>query len=92
VNPWRSPGSILGHHAEDQLAQFLAYAPSAGTVSMSEEPCPIEPKTSSMPTDYSLGLNEDESFLPLRPETTQQDPEDSVDIRESGPRAMSGEN
>ena len=59
MNPWRSPGSVLGHHAEDEFAQFLAHASPSGTVSMPGEPCPIELEAGSMPTGHSLGLNED---------------------------------
>lgn len=45
-----------------------------------------------MPTGHSLGLNEDESFLPLWPELSQQDPEESIGIGGSRSRAMSREN
>ena len=43
--------------------------------SMPREPGPIEIEAGSMPTDDSLGLNEDQRFLPSRPDPSQQDPE-----------------
>ena len=63
VNAWRSPGSILGHHAENEFAQLHAYRSSSGVYPMPREPRPIEPEADSMPTDNSLGLNEDQLWL-----------------------------
>jgi len=42
VNPWRTPGRILGNHANDQLAQFLGNAFSSDTGPMPRKPSPIQ--------------------------------------------------
>jgi hypothetical protein len=44
-----------------------------------------------MPANNSLGLNEDQSPLPSRPEAPQHNPEESVSIGKPWARAMSRE-
>jgi len=41
MNAWRSQGWVLGDHAEDQFAQFPAYALSSRVVPTPREPRPI---------------------------------------------------
>jgi len=91
MNPWRSPSPVLGNHAKDELAQFLVHAFSSRTLAMPGEPGPIELETSSMPANNGLGLNEDQSSLPSRPEAPQHNPEESVGIGKPWARAMSRE-
>ena len=91
MNPWRSPSPVFGNHAEDELAQFLVHAFSSRTLAMPGEPGLIELEAGSMPANNSLGLNEDQSSLPSRPEAPQHNPEESVGIGKPWPRAMSRE-
>jgi hypothetical protein len=91
MNPWRSPSFVFGNHAKDELAQFLVHAFSSPTLAMPGEPGPIELEASSMPANNSLGLNEDQSSVPSRPEAPQHNPEESVGIGKPWARAMSRE-
>jgi hypothetical protein len=91
MNPWRSPSFVFGNHAKDELAQFLVHAFSSRTIAMPGEPGPIELEASSMPANNSLGLNEDQSSVPSRPEAPQHNPEESVGIGKPWARAMSRE-
>ena len=80
----RSPSSVLGHHAEDQLAQFPAHTSSARTLPMPREPRPIQLEPCPVPPDNRLRLDEDQCPLPLRPEPTQENPKESVRSLELG--------
>lgn len=86
-----SPASVFGHHLEDEIAQFPAQAFPSCTLAMPGEPGPIELEPSSMPANNSLGLNEDQSSLPTRPEPPQHNPKESVGTGKPWPRAMSRE-
>jgi hypothetical protein len=44
-----------------------------------------------MPTDNRLGSNEDQGFLPSRPDTPQSNPEKAISTGKPWPRAMSRE-
>src|SRR5277367_4889335 len=78
MNPRRAPGWILGHHAEDELAEFHADALPAGANAMPREPGPIEPEAGAVPSHHRFRLNENQCLLPARPEPTQNHPEKSV--------------
>ena len=91
MNARRTPGRVLGHHAEDELAQFLVHAFSSCMFAMPREPRPVELEASSMPANDSLRLNENQSSLPSRPEAPQHHPEESIGIGKPWPRAMSRE-
>jgi hypothetical protein len=52
MNQRRAPGGILGHHAEDELAEFNADALPAGANSMPREPGPIEPEAGAVPSHH----------------------------------------
>jgi len=71
MNPRRTPGQVLGHHAEDQLTQFPADISSAHTLPMPRQPRPIELESCPVPSNHSVGLYEDQRILPSRPETPQ---------------------
>jgi hypothetical protein len=78
VNPWRSPGGVLGNHTEDQLTQFLARRLPTETASFPGDPFPVQLESGAMPTDNRFGLNDKKSPLPSRPESAQGDPEQLV--------------
>jgi hypothetical protein len=89
VNPRRAPGPVLGHHAEDKLTQLPAHAFSSRTFAMPGELSPVESEASSMPSDNSLGSNEDQGSLPSGPDTPQSNPEETIGAGKPWPRATS---
>jgi hypothetical protein len=42
------------------------------------QPFPIHPESGPMATDDCVGLNEDQSFSPSRPQSTQGEPEKTM--------------
>ena len=78
MNPWRTPGWVLGHHAEDKFAYFPAHTFSARTLPMPRQPGPIELEPRPVPANHGVGLYEDQRMLPSRPETTQDHPKQFV--------------
>jgi hypothetical protein len=78
VNSRCAPGRILRNHAEDEITQFPADAPSSHTGSMPRKPRPIQLEPRSVPANDSLWLDEDQSPLPSRPEPPQDHPKQFV--------------
>ncbi len=71
VDARRSPGGVLGDHAEDQYAQFLARWPSPNTGTLPRDPFPIELESGAMPADDRLRLDDEERLLPAGPEPAE---------------------
>ena len=92
MDPRRSPGSVLVHYAEDELAQFPAQSFSSRMRGMTGKPGPVELEASLMPANHCLRFNEDQSSLPSRPEAPERDPKESIGTRKSLPWAMTHEN
>jgi hypothetical protein len=91
VNAWCAPGSVFGHHAEDEFPQFPAHASPAGTLPVARKPRPIEPEAGSMPANNRFGLNQDQGSPPTRPEAPQYNPDEAIDARKPWPWTMSRE-
>jgi hypothetical protein len=83
MNPRRTPRGVLGHHAEDDLAEFLAYTFSADDGAGAGEPPPIELEAGSVPADDRLRLDNHQRLLSAGPEPPQQNPEELVVVSES---------
>jgi hypothetical protein len=83
----RSPGRILGHDSEDQLANFLRSLPSSNLPPDLRDQPPIRLKTVPVPTDHCFRRDHNERLLPLGPKPTDRDPEELVQDTEYGPRA-----
>jgi len=83
MNAGRSPGRVLGHHAEDQIPQLFACRPPSCAPSPSRDPCPIALEPSPVPANNLFGLDDDERPLPARPEPPEYHPEEA--IRQSKP-------
>jgi len=88
VNPWRSPGGVLGNHTEDQLTQFLARRLPTQTASFAGDAFPVQLESGAMPTDNRFGLNDEKSPLPSRPESAQGDPEQLVRQGQAAPSLL----
>jgi hypothetical protein len=75
MNARRTPGRVLGNHAENEIAQFPADTLSSHTDSIPRKPSPIYLESGSVPADDGLRLNQDQHTLPSRPEPPQNHPE-----------------
>ena len=87
VNAWRTPGGVLGDHAEDEFAQFSAYALSSRPVPMPREPRPIQLESRLMPANDGLRLDENQGPLPSWPNPPQDYPKQFVGSSEPRLRA-----
>jgi hypothetical protein len=83
----RSPSRILNNHPEDQLPNLLRRLRSPNLCPDSGNQPPVQEETGSVPTDYSLGRDDDESLFPSRPEPTDSNPKELVEDVEAWPRA-----
>ncbi len=89
MNARSTPGGILIHHTENQLAQFLAGSLSAEDLSMVRNPIPVQEESGPMPPHNSLGSDDNESLLPLRPQPFGDNPEQPIKSSEPRPRISS---
>src|SRR5487761_52160 len=87
VDARRSPGRILTNHSEDQLANLLRSLCSPNWPPDFRDQPPIHLKTGPVPTDHRLGRDHDERLFPLRPKSTDGNPEKLVEDAEARPRA-----
>jgi hypothetical protein len=80
VSARRTPGRVLGHHAENESAHFWADALSTRTSTVPREPGPIRLESGTVPSHHGLRLDKNQCLLPTTPEPTQYHPEESVGI------------
>jgi len=85
VNARCTPGWVLRHHPEDQLPNFRRQFFSTDLFSRLRDPTPVQSKTSTMPANDRLRIDQQERLLPSTPETTGEYPEDFVN--RSDPRS-----
>ena len=66
--------------ADDPMNQIadLTVGPWSTTTFSSCFPPPVPSKTLPMPADHSFGLDDDQCFSPLGPQTFQQNPQDTI--------------
>ena len=91
VNAGGMPGGILGHHPEDELADFLCHGSSADGFADARYEPPVELKSCTVPSDDGLGRYHNEGFVPRGPEATEDNPEQLVHRGKSGAAALSFE-
>jgi len=82
------PPAVLERKAADQLSHFLRDAGSPWPA-LGKGP-PVESEALAVPADDRLGLDDDQYFLPARPEPVQRDPEGAVKGCELGPESRLG--
>jgi len=78
VHSRRTPGRILGHHAEDHVTKLLGDTLSPSSSAMSREPRPVQFESCPMPSHDRLRLHEHQGTFPSRPKSPQHDPEQLV--------------
>jgi hypothetical protein len=79
-----SPVRILVRQASDQLTYLLRDLRSA--VMRAGTPAPIETEAHAVPSDDSLGLDDDENLTPARPEAAKRGPEQAINGIQRRPR------
>jgi hypothetical protein len=84
VNARRAPGWVLRHHPEDQLSHFRRQFLPTNLFSRLRDPTPVQSKTSAMPANDRLRIDEHARLLPSIPETTDEYPEDFVNRSHPG--------
>src|SRR2546429_983799 len=78
VNPGGAPGRVRAAHQTDQLAYVFRNRRRSGLV-MPDLPCPKKAKAFPVPSDHSLGLDDDECGAPFSPHSAQPSPEEPVE-------------
>ena len=78
MNPRRTPGWVLGDHAEDKFTQLPADAFSSPAGPMPREPRPVQLESRPVPTNDGLWLDKGQHPLPSGPEPPQHHPEQLV--------------
>src|SRR5271168_2499986 len=78
MNARRTPGRVLGDHAEDELAECNADALPARANPVPREPGPIQLEAGAVPSHNCIRLNENQCMPPPGPEPSQYHPEKSV--------------
>src|ERR1700680_3444478 len=88
VNARRSPGWILGNHAEDQGANLFADTLPSSYVADSGDPRPIQTKSRSMPVHDGSRSDQDERLPSPGPAHSQRNPEQFVQGSQSTARSL----
>jgi hypothetical protein len=83
--PRCSPGWVVSNHPKDQLANLPRRRSSSNLPPDSGDQPPVHTKTSPVPADDCFGRNDDEGFLPSRPDPPSNDPKELIE--EAEPRA-----
>ena len=78
MNARRTPGRVLGDHAEDELTQFPADTLSSRADSMPRKPRPRQLEPCPVPANNCLRLDQDQHPLPSPPEPPQDHPKQFV--------------
>ena len=92
VDARRTPGWILGDHAEDQLPNLLAGRPSARLLGDPGNQPPIQKETSSMPGHDSFWNDDEERLLRTGPDLPSNYPEDPVEGAQARSRTATLQN
>ncbi|HVH71820.1 MAG TPA: hypothetical protein VNB49_12005 [Candidatus Dormibacteraeota bacterium] len=79
MDPRSSPRAVLGHHLEDQIANFLGYGSSSdGLPDLGDHP-PVPTESGTVPTNHGFRCDDEECLFPAGPEPTSQQPEEPVE-------------
>jgi len=92
VDARRTPGWILGDHAEDQIPNLLAGRPSARLLGDPGNQPPIQKETSSMPARDRFWSDHEERLLPSGPDSPSNYPENPVEGAQARSRTATLQN
>jgi hypothetical protein len=79
VDARSSPGRVLGHHLEDQIANLLGYGSSSDGLPDLGDQHPVPMETGSVPPDHRFGCDNQERLLPPGPARANEQPEEPVE-------------
>ena len=82
VNSRRTPKWIVSRHGADKLTDIIGNRPPSRP-SRSTLPSPIQSESFLVPAYDGFGLNENQRFSPIVPESYKNDPEEPVSILET---------
>ena len=80
------PGWVLNDHPKDQFSNLLRCRSSSDRPPDSGDQPPVDSKTSPVPADDCFGRNDDEGFLPSRPDPPSNDPKELIEEAEARAR------
>ena len=84
--PRCSPGWVVSNHPKDQLANLPRRRSSSNLPPDSGDQLPVHTKTSPVPAGDGFGRNDDEGFLPSRPDPPSNDPKELIEEAEARAR------
>src|SRR3954466_2070724 len=87
MDPWRAPGRILSSHATDQVSDFFRYPRPPDSLAAGS-PSPEQAVPGAMPRDDRIGFDESECFGPVRPDPTNDHPEQAIESIQLGARCL----
>ena len=79
VDARSSPGRVLGHHLEDQIANLLGYGSSSEGLPDLGDQHPVPTESGAVPPDHGFRCDDEECLFPAGPEPTKEQPEKSVE-------------
>jgi hypothetical protein len=85
----RSPARIVGFHTADQFADLESHL---GPPRLARPPPPEQTEASAMPGHHRFRSDQDERLSPIRIQSPQRGPEESVRAAEPWPRSLPFEN
>src|SRR3954447_22819535 len=87
MDPWRAPRRILSSHATGQVSDFFRHLRPPHSLAAGS-PSPEQAVSGAMPRDYRFGLDESEWFGPVRPDPTNNHPEQAIESIQLGARLL----
>src|SRR5437016_2866352 len=87
VDPWRTPKRIGVAHPPNQISELCTDQGPTG--SAPTLPRPVAPKSLPVPANHRLRPHYQQRMSPARPQLRQENPEDSVHLRQPRPRFAS---
>src|SRR5947209_7422202 len=87
VDPWRTPKRIGVAHPTNQISELCTDQGPTG--SAPTLPRPVAPKSLPVPANHRLRPHYQQRMSPARPQLRQENPEDSVHLRQPRPRVAS---
>src|SRR3954453_12620523 len=84
MDPRGAPARVIATHDPNQLPHLWWHAGPTRLATVYLPP-PEQTKAFPMPSDHCLGLDDQESGFPVRPQAPEPDPEDSIGGRQLQP-------
>ena len=82
-----SPKRVLSTQFSDEFSRVLGEGgPSSSSVA--DLPCPVPAESLAVPSDHSIGLNDDQRRAPTPPDFGQPNPQTSINAFEFGFRVL----